>query len=313
MFYPSGMAGVKYDEIECKSALNRVSGMPFRWSLNPYRGCVHGCQYCYARATHPYLGFNSGEEFSTRIIVKRNMADVLRRELARPSWAREQVALGTATDAYQPCEGRYGVTRALLQVLAEFRTPVSIVTKSTLVWRDRELLAKLAELRGTRVQFTITTLDNDLWRKLEPGTPAPAKRLEIMRRLVQDGVPCAVFIAPVIPKLTDSEASIAAIAAAARSHGATAVWAAPLRLAPLVKEHYLEFLGEAFGTLVPRYERAYIGADAPKAYRTALEARIQRILGEFGFGSRNDDAESACKSAAATAGDVDVGQMPLPW
>ena len=307
------MARVQYDEIECKSALNRVSGMPFRWSLNPYRGCVHGCQYCYARATHPYLGFNSGEEFSTRIIVKRNMADVLRRELSRPSWTREQVALGTATDAYQPCEGRYGVARGVLQVLTEFGTPVSVVTKSTLVWRDRDLLAKLAGLGGTRVQFTITTLDKDLWRKLEPGTPAPLKRLEIMRRLVQDGVPCSVFIAPVLPKLTDSEASIAAIAAVGRSHGATAVWAGPLRLAPLVKEHYLEFLGEAFGALVAQYERAYFGADAPKAYRVALEARIQRILGEYGYGSPHDDPETARESAAPTTAVANTGQLPLPW
>ena len=302
-----------YEEIDCKSALNRVSGMPFRWSLNPYRGCVHGCHYCYARATHAYLGWNAGEEFSTRIVVKRNMAQVLRRELARPSWARERVALGTATDAYQPCEGRYRLARGLLEALHEFRTPVSVVTKSTLVWRDRDVLAGLAGFAGTRVQFTITTLDLDLWRKLEPGTPPPVRRLEIMRRLTEAGIPCAVYIAPVVPGLTDSDVSIDSIVAAARAYGATAVWAGPLRLAPLVKEHYLGFLGETFPDLLPRYERAYLGADAPRPYRDALAARIERILADYGY-ARFDTEEAAnqLNTGSDTPGIVKRGQLPLP-
>src|SRR5215212_10189406 len=141
----------EYREIPCKSALNRVSGMPFRWSLNPYRGCLHGCHYCYARLSHTYLGMNADEDFETKIIVKINMPEVLRQELRKPSWTRERVAIGTATDAYQPCEGRYRLTRRCLQTLLEHQTPVSIVTKSTLVLRDLDLLAELAALPGTRV------------------------------------------------------------------------------------------------------------------------------------------------------------------
>jgi DNA repair photolyase len=287
--------------------------MPFAWSLNPYRGCVHGCHYCYARATHPYLGLNAGEEFSTRIVVKPNMAQVLRRELGRPSWARERVALGTATDAYQPCEGRFRITRGILEALLDFRTPVSVVTKSTLVWRDRDLLAALAELPGTRVQFTITTLDPGLWQQLEPGTPPPAKRLEIMRRLTDAGVPCAVYIAPVLPGLTDSEASLSAIAAAARDHGATALWAGPLRLAPLVKEHFFEFLGETVPDLLPRYERAYPHANAPRDYRAVLDARIDRILDRYGFDrTRAKGADEVRESECPQVGIGRRGQLPLP-
>src|SRR5215207_2996176 len=222
------MTRAEYREMPCKSALNRVSGMPFRWSLNPYRGCVHGCHYCYARASHPYLGLNAGEDFATKIMVKTNMPDVLERELARPGWRRERVAIGTATDAYQPCEGRYQVTRRCLEALRDAHTPVSIVTKSTLVLRDLDLLKQLAVLPGTQVNFTITTLDLTLWRLIEPGTPPPAQRLAVMRRLTDAGVACSVFIAPILPGLTDSEQSIASVAAAAREHGATAFWAGAL-------------------------------------------------------------------------------------
>src|SRR5215212_5340247 len=151
MFYSAAVSKTHYIEAPCKAALNRVSGMPFHWSLNPYRGCVHGCHYCYARATHPYLGLNADEDFETKIVVKSNMPELLRQELARPSWTRERVAIGTATDAYQPCEGRYRLTRACLEALRDFATPVSIVTKSTLVLRDLDLLAELAALPGTRV------------------------------------------------------------------------------------------------------------------------------------------------------------------
>jgi DNA repair photolyase len=190
--------------------------------------CSHyGCHYCYARATHPYLGLNAGEDFATRIMVKTNMPDVLERELTRPGWPRERVAIGTATDAYQPCEGRYQVTRRCLEALRDAHTPVSIVTKSTLVLRDLDLLKQLAVLPGTQVNFTITTLDLTLWRLIEPGTPPPAQRLAVMRRLTDAGVACSVFIAPILPGLTDSEQSIASVAAAAREHGATVFWQAP--------------------------------------------------------------------------------------
>src|ERR671912_2455098 len=197
------MGRTTYIETECRTALNRVSGMPFRWSLNPYRGCVHGCHYCYARATHSYLGLNADEDFATRIVVKANMPEVLRQELGRRSWTRERVAIGTATDAYQPCEGRYRLTRRCLEALRDAHTPVSIVTKSTLILRDLDLLTELAHGPGATVYFTITTLDLQLWRVIEPSTPPPRKRLEVLRRLSQAGIPTGVFLAPILPGITD--------------------------------------------------------------------------------------------------------------
>src|SRR5829696_5935287 len=240
------MTRPEYHEIPCKSALNRVSGMPFRWSLNPYRGCLHGCHYCYALATHPYLGLNADEDFATKIVVKSNMPEVLRHELRKPSWTRQRVAIGTATDAYQPCEGRYRLTRQCLEALRDADTPVSIVTKSTLILRDLDLLSELAKGPGATVYFTITTLDPDLWRLLEPGTPPPLKRLQVMQRLADAGVPCGVFLAPILPGITDSAASIAAVAAAAKAQGAVSFGSAVLRLVPDVKEHYFGFIASSF-------------------------------------------------------------------
>ncbi len=305
------MARAQYRETTCKSALNRVSGMPFAWSLNPYRGCTHACHYCYARATHAHLGMNAGEDFSTRIVVKTNFAEVLRAELGRPSWSRERVAIGTATDAYQPCEGRYRITRRALEALVAFRTPASIVTKSTLVLRDADLLADLARVAGVTVHFTITTLDPVLWALVEPGTPPPAKRLAVLRRLTEAGVPCGVFVAPVLPGLTDSVASLDAVAAAAREHGATSFGASALRLAPLVREHYLGFVAERFPDLLPRYERAYRRTDAPDDYRQALERRLAAVRARHGFG---DDAmghrrREAIQPAAARPA---ANQLALP-
>ena len=283
MFYSSDMKKATYIETGCRAALNRVSGMPFRWSLNPYRGCVHGCHYCYARATHPYLGFNADEDLETKIVVKSNMPQVLRQELGKASWTRERVAIGTATDAYQPCEGRYRLTRRCLEILLASQTPVSIVTKSTLILRDRDLLSALAQGPGATVYFTITSLDPDLWRLVEPGTPPPLKRLQVMQRLSEAGVLTGVFLAPILPGITDSVSSMEAVAMAARAHGAASFGSAVLRLAPLVKEHYLDFVAETFPDLLPRYERAYAGTNISADYQTAIERRLATIRQRQGF------------------------------
>src|SRR5215218_161395 len=277
------MTRPEYREIPCKSALNRVSGMSFRWSLNPYRGCLHGCHYCYARATHPYLGLNADDDFETKIVVKTNMVEVLRQELSKPSWTRERVAIGTATDAYQPCEGRYRLTRRCLETLSDHDTPVSIVAKATLILRDLDLLAELAQGPGATVYFTITTLETELWRVIEPGTPPPLKRLQVMNRLSEAGVPCGVFLAPILPGVTDSVDSMDAVAAAAKEHGAASFGSAVLRLAPLVKEHYLGFVAETFPDLLPRYERAYTGTTISSDYQRAMERRIAMIRNRHGF------------------------------
>src|SRR3712207_1856783 len=193
------MASVHYLEVRCKTALNRVRGMPFKWSLNPYRGCAHRCHYCYARASHTFLEMDADEDFETKILVKVNFAEVLERELARPSWRGEQVALGTATDAYQPAEGRFRITRRVIEALLKRRNPMSLVTKSPLVLRDRDLLADLAAVAKVRVFFTITTMDRALWRRIEPGTAPPLKRLHVLRLLNEAGVPAGVLLAPILP------------------------------------------------------------------------------------------------------------------
>ncbi|MCC6791440.1 MAG: radical SAM protein, partial [Thermomicrobiales bacterium] len=246
-------------------------------------GCIHACHYCYARATHSYFGLNADDDFESRIFVKTNLADVLRQELAKPRWTGERVAIGTATDAYQPCEGRYGITRRALQAMLDYQNGLSIVTKSTLVLRDGDILAELSRHADVSVQFTVTTLDPETWRAVEPGTAPPWKRLDVMRRLVDRGIRCGVFIAPVLPGITDSEESLEAVVAGAKEHGASHVWASPLRLAPLVKEHYLSFIDRAYPHLSRRYERAYTGMNAPPAYQEAIQARVDRLLARHGF------------------------------
>ncbi len=299
------MSRVQIIPITCKSALNRVSGMPFRWSLNPYRGCAHACHYCYARATHAYFGLNAGGDFETKIFAKVNLPEVLRTELTRPSWSRDQVAIGTATDPYQPVEGQLQLTRRALEVFRDCRNPLSVVTKSTLIVRDLDLLAGLARSTRVKVYLTVTTLDRDLWRQIEPGTPPPEKRLAVVERLAAAGVPCGVFMSPVLPGITDSAASIEAVAAAAAAHGATSFHAGVLRLAPLVKEHYFGFLSRAFPDLLPRYARAYPGVNAPAAYAQAIEARVEAIRARYGFAeSREEDRQDA--------GPVDVTARALP-
>jgi DNA repair photolyase len=309
------MSKTSHIELPCRTALNRVSGMPFRWSLNPYRGCTHSCHYCYARATHPYLGLNAGEDFETKIVVKTNMPEVLRQELGRRSWTRERVAIGTATDAYQPCEGRYRLTRRCLEALRDHATPVSIVTKSTLILRDLELLAEQADGPGAIVYFTITTLDPDLWRLIEPGTPPPLKRLAVLRRLADSGIACGVFLAPILPGITDSVASIDAVAAAAKAHGAVSFGSAVLRLAPDVKEHYFGFIKSSFPDLLPRYERAYAGTNVAPDYQAAIERRLARIRGRHEFvedamqhGRSNHGATMPATGEATRR----IGQLSLP-
>jgi DNA repair photolyase len=272
------MAKRKYIEITCKSALNPVRGMPFAWSLNPYRGCTHSCHYCYARATHTYYGMNADNDFESKIIVKTNFNDVLRRELARPSWTGEKIAIGTATDPYQPCDGRYRITRGVLELMRERQNPTSLTTKSTLILRDLDILADLSRDTDVGVHFTVTTLDPDIWRAVEPGTPPPWQRLQVMRRLVDAGVRCSVFLAPILPGITDSEMSINEVVSTAKEHGATSVWTSTLRLAPFVKEHYLDFVRVTFPELLSRYERAYPDQNAPPAYLADLQRRIDRIL-----------------------------------
>jgi DNA repair photolyase len=278
MYYDERVSRVECTEIDCKSALNRVQGMPFRWSVNPYSGCAHSCHYCYARAYYARAEHgNADRDFETRIFVKRNMPAVLDRELGRRSWGGESVALGTATDCYQPVEGRYRLTRALLEVLLAHGNAASLVTKAPLVLRDADLWSALARIAQVRIYLTITTLDPSVWRQAEPGTPNPRRRLEAVRRLNAAGVPAGVLLAPILPGITDSEDSLEAVVAGAAEYGAISIGAATLRLAPGVREHYLGWVGAARPDLLSRYERAYAGTHAPPDYLARIEERLARL------------------------------------
>jgi DNA repair photolyase len=274
----------EYVEITTRSALNRVQGMPYlKWSLNPYGGCVHRCTFCFAVRYRVVAEQGTQQDFGTRLFIKTNLLHVLAQELRRPSLQGEHVTLGTATDPYQPVEGRYKLTHGALGLLRAHGNPVSLLTKSPMVVRDAEILAQIAGETSAEVFFSITTVDLDLWRTVEPGTANPFHRLRAMRTLREAGVPAGVMMAPILPGLTDSAASIEAVAAAAREHKAASFSATALRLAPHVKEFYLGFVGQTYPALLARYKRAYPGTYAPLDYRQKLDERIQRIRAQYGF------------------------------
>jgi len=277
------MARATYTEIECKSALNRVTNMGFNWSLNPYKGCVHACAYCYARANHSYLGLNAGEDFESKLFVKTNIVGVLRRELASRYWKRDEVAIGSSTDPYQPTEGKYRLTGGIISALADSSTPAHLVTKSPLVIRDIDELRRLQERAGARVCFTITTLDPDIWRIMEPGTAPPPQRLRAMKMLTEAGIPSGIFLAPVMPRITDSEDALRAIFEAASEAGATFCWSSPLRLIPPVRDHYFETIERNYPELLDRYRRNYQTPDTPAVYREFIRERINRLRAEYGL------------------------------
>jgi DNA repair photolyase len=286
MFYYQSMSATTYQPIVAKSAVNRVMGMPFNWSLNPYRGCVHACHYCYARATHTYFGLNADEDFESRIFAKTNIADVLAKDLSRPSWPRESIAIGTATDAYQPIEGHLRLTQSCLETLIRFRNPATVVTKSRLVARDIDLWQQLARVAEARVYFSITTLDDEIWRVAEPGTPRPAVRLETLRAVSAAGIPTGVLMAPVLPGITDSVESITAVAEAVAEAGATTFAALPLRLDPFVKEHYFAWISKHYPNLLRRYQVSFVDRNASRDYQERIKQISEEARARFGLDER---------------------------
>ena len=273
---------VRYQEVTCRSALNRVEGMPFAWTLNPYRGCTHACHYCYARRYQTQLELGPGDDFSRVILVKTNVAEILARELARPSWTRELVALGTATDPYQPIEGHYQLTRRSLAALLAGRTPVGLVTKGPMVVRDRDLLADLARTVDCTVHVSVPTVDDDAWRALEPGTAPPVQRLRAARALAEAGVPVGVLMAPIVPGFTTQPARLRRTLQAIADHGLRLAGTSLLRLQDGARAHFFEFLARDFPRLVAGYERLYARANAPRPYADRVQAELQRLSGETG-------------------------------
>ena len=283
--------GITFIESEAKSIINKVPGnfLPFDWTINPYRGCTHSCVYCFARPTHTYLDMNAGRDFETKIVVKVNAPEVLRRELAAKRWKGEHIAMGTNTDPYQRVEGRYKLMRGIVEALVDYRNPFSILTKGTLILRDLDLLREAAEVTSVAAAFSIGTLDEAVWRESEPGTPHPKARVEAIHALTEAGIPTGVLMAPVLPGLSDRPEQLRAVVEACLEAGATHVSPIMLHLRPGVREEFLPWLEEHHPDLVPRYLAMYRQPYGPKSERDALGARVAALVRDAG-GPRNPRA-----------------------
>jgi DNA repair photolyase len=282
--------GVEYREEPCKVALNRVKGMMFNWSLNPYMGCVHRCTFCYVRAFERRADRPSDSRYGTSIRVKVNVAEVLRRELARSSWEHEHVAIGAATDPYQPAEGRYRLTRACLEALGEAANPFSIITRGPMIVRDLDVLAEAARRANVSVTFSVPTIDLEVWRRTEPSTAPPQQRLRAVSRLVDAGVRASVGMAPILPGISDSPEQLAAVVRAAREAGACGVWANVLFLRPGTREHFMASLARDWPELVPAYEKLYARrAYLPAAETKPVRSQVAELARSFGIADRRPE------------------------
>jgi DNA repair photolyase len=277
--------GITFHEVLAKSALNKVpdaSMLPFKYTVNGYRGCSHACRYCFARPTHEYLDLDSGNDFDTQVVVKTNVVDVLRGELRKPSWRRETVALGTNTDPYQRAEGRYALMPGIVGALADSGTPMSILTKGTLLRRDLPLLAEVARQVPLAVAVSLAVGDPDLHRDVEPGTPSPLARLGLISAIRDAGLDCQVMVAPVLPYLTDSVEHLDALLGRIADAGATGATVFGLHLRGSTRGWFMSWLAESHPELVGRYRELYRrGAYLPPEYRDALRARVQPLLATY--------------------------------
>jgi len=281
-----------YQEVTCRSALNPVKGMPFDWTLNPYRGCTHGCHYCFARRYHSQFEMDSGDEFASVILVKQNIVGVLARELDRPSWQREQVAFGTATDPYQPIEGHYKLSRGLIQALARGRTPFGLITKGPMVVRDIDVLLEHARAAHSTVYMSVPTVDEDAWQQLEPGTAHPLQRLRAVRALVEAGVNAGVLMAPIVPGFSSSRQKIERTIKAIADHGARFVGCNVMYLQDGTRDHFMRFIDREFPAMRPRFERLYVKKYPPESYRKEVQAMVRVLQERYGLRKRKEaDAE----------------------
>jgi DNA repair photolyase len=282
-------AGITFHEVLAKSALNKVpaaSAVPFNWTVNPYRGCSHGCVYCFARNTHTYLDLDAGDDFDRQIIVKINVAEVLARELRRPSWTHEAVALGTNTDPYQRAEGRYRLMPGIISSLADSGTPFSILTKGTTARRDLGLLSAAAESVPVGMGVSIALTDETVHEALEPGTPTPRARLELVRSIVAAGLPCQVLVAPVLPMITDGDEQLDQLLGQIAAAGATGATVFALHLRPGAREWFWRYLSRYHPQLVDGYAKLYRGGSyVPRSYAADLSRRAAVLLRRHGLQS----------------------------
>ncbi|HXZ44843.1 MAG TPA: radical SAM protein [archaeon] len=299
----------EYLSIQVRSVLNRCSSprMPFTWTINPYRGCEFGCRYCYARYTHEFMGMKRWEDFEEKIYVKRDAARILARELSPERLSGQSIALGTATDPYQPAERRYRVTRSLLSVMAAARgLRLSITTKSDLVTRDIDLLRRIGERSRVQVNLTVTTLDRRLARILEFRAPTPELRLKALRSLREAGITAGINIAPILPDITDDRANLEAVIAAVREHGATHVYANVLFLKPSAQQAFFPFLEEHFPHLVKRYAARFArSAFLDRAYKDRIFRLVADLKRKHGF------PDSAEFEMPAALHETEAEQLPL--
>ena len=272
------LADVDYLQVECKSALNPVKNMGFAWSLNPYTGCEHRCAFCYVRAFEMRADRPSDDRYGRTVRVKVNVALVLRSELARRSWRKETVVIGAATDPYQPAEGRFRLTRQCLQVMRDFANPTAMITRGPMIVRDVDVLSELARRAELHITFSIPTLDDDVWRKTEPGTAHPRQRLRAIEKLAGAGIDVGVGMAPILPGLSDRPEQLEAVVKAARHAGATGLWAGMLHLKDGTREHFLGVLARHWPELLPRYEQAYRDrAYLPPSFGERTLAEVSRL------------------------------------
>jgi DNA repair photolyase len=281
VFYTIGVRA-EYREEPCRSALNRVKGMAFGWSLNPYMGCVHRCTFCYVRAFERRADRPSDGRYGTSIRVKVNVVEVLRRELARPSWEGEGVAVGAATDPYQPAEGKYRLTRGCIEAFAETSNPFSLITRGPMIVRDLDVLAGAARRAKVSITFSIPTLDDEVWRKTEPSTAHPRQRLRAVKELVDAGIKVGVGMAPILPGISDKPEQLREVVRAAREAGATGVWTNLLFLRPGTREHFLEHLAQDWPEQLEHYVELYKGrAYLPSAETKPLRQQVSSLAREY--------------------------------
>ena len=296
-------------EIRARSIVNRVPGADpmFRWTINPYRGCAHACVYCFARRTHEYLDLDSGRDFDTRILVKVNAGELLRAQLARPSWRGEHIAMGTNTDPYQRAEGHYRLMPKIIAALIEAANPFSILTKGTLILRDLDLLERAAEVTDVGLAVSIGSIDARLWRTVEPGAPSPRARLDVVKRLTDRGLACSVLMAPILPGLTDSVEQIERTIAAIAEAGAVRLTPVVLHLRPGAREWYRTWLEREHPRLIPLYRQLYgRGSYAPASYQNIVTEAVREVAAGYGLDhpANERDTEKPARPAPN-------GQLPL--
>ena len=288
----------RYQEVVCRSALNRVQGMPFNWTLNPYRGCTHGCHYCFARRYHVQFEMNTDDEFASVILVKKNFVEVLRQELDRPAWTRENVAFGTATDPYQPIEGHYRLTRRSIEALARARTPVGLITKGPMIVRDKDVLLELTKVASCTVNMSVPTVDEDAWRTLEPGTAHPLQRLRAVRELTDAGINAGVLMAPIVPGFSSSRAKLEQTVKAIADHGARFVGCNVMYLEDGTRSHFMKFIEREFPAMTPRFDRLYAKKYPPDSYRKEVGAMVRVLQDRYGLTKRERvDSPAAAETA----------------